>query len=73
MSIILFQTIQQFICILSRTIIKSQCQHRTYLTRIIRSVFIKVIILHSLFYPSCLYISVFVKRIGNTIYILKSI
>ena len=73
MSIILFQAIQQFICILSRTIIKSQCQHRTYLTRIIRSVFIKVIILHSLFYPSCLYISVFVKRIGNTIYILKSI
>ena len=73
MRIILFQTIQKFLCIFSGAIIKCQCKHRTFLCRIIRTIIIKVIIIYTLAYPSGLHITILIKRIGHSVNILKSV
>ena len=73
MCIILFQAIKKFLCIFSRAIIKCQCKHRTFLCRVIRTIIIEVIIIHTLAYPSGLHVTILIKRIGHSFNILKSI
>ena len=72
MCIIRFQTIQKFICIFSRTIIKGKCNSWFMCIWIICTVIIEVIIVKSNAYPSCLNVTILIKIIGGTIYFLHT-
>ena len=72
MGIILFQTIQKFICVFSRSVIKSKGDPWLVLRRIISSIIIKIIIVKSPGDPSCLNISVVIKRVCITVYFLHT-
>ena len=73
MDIIFLNSIKKCLCILSRTIIKSQSDHRALLGRIIRAILIKIIVLHTFLHPSGLHVSLFIKAVCCSVNIRKTI
>ena len=55
MCIVLLQTVQKLVCILSRTIIKGKCDQRAFLLSIVRTILIKIIIVYPLGHPAGLH------------------
>ena len=73
MDIVFLNSIKKCLCILSRTIIKGQSDHRALLGRIIRAILIKIIVLHTFLHPSGLHVSLFIKAVCCSVNIRKTI
>ena len=73
MNVVFLNCVKQSLCILSRTVIKCQCNHRTLLGWIIGSVIIEVVILHALLDPACLHVAIRIKAVCSSVNICKTI
>ena len=73
MCIVLLQTVQKLVCILSRTIIKGKCDQRAFLLSIVRTILIKIIIVYPLGHPAGLHVSIGIKCIFHSVNLCKSI
>ena len=73
MNIIFLNSIKKSLCVLSRAIIKGQCDHRTLFGRIIGTVLIEIVILHTFLNPACLHVSILIKTVCSSINLCKAI
>ena len=73
MCIVLLQTVQKLVCILSRTIIKGKCDQRTFLLSIVRTILIKIVIVYPLGHPAGLHVSIGIKCIFHSVNLCKTI
>ena len=73
MCIVLLQTVQKLVCILSRTIIKGKCDQRAFLLSIVRTILIKIIIVYPLGHPAGLHVSIGIKCIFHSVNLCKTI
>ena len=73
LGIVLLQAIQQFIRVLSRTVIERQCHHRAAGFRIQHPIVVELVILAVHCHPASLYVSIFIKIICLSIDLLHPI
>ena len=73
MNIIFLNCVKKCFCIFSRSIIKSQGNHRTLLSRVVGTILIEVIIFHAFLNPSGLHISILIKTVCSSVNLRKTI